>query len=733
MSLLSGPAQARALDLRLRRLAAAAAAIAALTLPALAEEAPVELPPLLVLERQDPPRLIRENRAGSALSLQARETPAAVEVITQQEMQERGLRDLIEVYNAATGVRSGNIPGSPAAVSMRGLPRTAVGYLLDGTRAIDPSLLSRNYDSFAFERVEFLRGPASIVNGTGSLAGTINMVTRRPVLGANFGEALLSYGSFNAFRAGAAYNFAMGDRAAVHASLSYSGADGHVDDTDRRTLAFTTAVTIRPIERLTLETSVAYFSDAFGTPYQGAPIVPRSIARDPSGILTAANGYVVDRAARARNYDVLDGEQRSDTLWARQHARLQLSPDWTLSNEFSYYTADRRWANAEDFTYNARSGLLDRTTTLITHDQQFWSDRISLAYDGTIGGLRNRFAGGYEFYHTDFLSERRFGTTTSVDPLSPARGLFPADTRANFATRQDFRSTVRSHAAFAENAVNLTPAWLLLAGLRYETIALDRRVDDLDTGAATRFQRNLDSLSWRVGTTYEVAPGWTLFAQYTRASVPVTTLLLSNTANARFNLSSGRAVEVGAKASFLDDRASVTASLFQIDQDDILTRDPMQPSLTRQGGSLRSRGLEIEGSFDVTPQLRVGFGGALQRVEFTELRDGAGRDLSGRRPTNSANLLVNAHASYRFGGLPLSIGAAVRHVGTTYTDDANTIRLRPYTLLDAFAAYELGGGTLMLRGRNLTNAFYAEWSGYSAQQVYLGAPLSVDLTYSMRF
>src|SRR3712207_7132768 len=48
-------------------------------------------------------------------------------------------------------------PGAPAAVSVRGLPRTAVGYLLDGARTVDPGLLSRNYDSFAFERVEFLR------------------------------------------------------------------------------------------------------------------------------------------------------------------------------------------------------------------------------------------------------------------------------------------------------------------------------------------------------------------------------------------------------------------------------------------------------------------------------------------------------------------------------------------------------------------------------------------------
>ncbi len=177
----------------------------------------------------------------------------------------------------------------------------------------------------------------------------------------------------------------------------------------------------------------------------------------------------------------------------------------------------------------------------------------------------------------------------------------------------------------------------------------------------------------------------------------------------------------------------VTTSLYQIEQDDILTRDPQQPPLVRQGGSLRSRGIELDARLDVTPQCRVGLNAALQRVEYTELRDPGGRDLSGRRPPNSANFLLNAYTSYRFGSIPLSVGGSVRHVGSSYTDDANTIKIEPYTLLDAFLAYEIGGGTLMLRGRNLTNALYVEWSGFGAQQLYLGAPLSADLTYNIRF
>ena len=45
----------------------------------------------------------------------------------------------------------------------------------------------------------------------------------------------------------------------------------------------------------------------------------------------------------------------------------------------------------------------------------------------------------------------------------------------------------------------------------------------------------------------------------------------------------------------------------------------------------------------------------------------------------------------------------------------------------------LASGTLTLRGRNLTDEFYADWSGYSPTQVYVGAPRTVELGWTGRF
>ncbi len=66
-------------------------------------------------------------------------------------------------------------------------------------------------------------------------------------------------------------------------------------------------------------------------------------------------------------------------------------------------------------------------------------------------------------------------------------------------------------------------------------------------------------------------------------------------------------------------------------------------------------------------------------------------------------------------------------------NEANTIEVGERTLLDAWIAYDLAQGTVRLRGRNLTDELYADWSGYSPTQVYLGAPRSFDVTYSVKW
>lgn len=692
----------------------------------------VTLAPIVVEGEEIPVKLDKKAEVGSYVGLTSFETPATIDVVTQEEMQDQGLRNLVEVYNSVPGVRASAHYGEPGTTTMRGF-QGATGYLIDGVRAFDSLLSSRNFDSYSFERVEVLKGPASVINGTGALAGAINLVTRKPRPGKATQDALLSYGSFNSVRAGAGFNQPLGDKTAVNASLVYGQSDGYVDDTDSDTLGFTSGILSELTGRLTVSAAFDYYRDNYETAYFGTPLISTAIARNPSSIVSAANGLVIDKSMRKRNYSVNDGVMESDTYWLRTNIDYKLTETWSLNNELSFFTADRFWANSEDYTFSAATGLLNRETTLISHDHEFWSDRVMAKYDGTIGGMHNRFSTGVEYVNTDFGSNRRFGETSAVNPFNPVRGSFPVDIAANFATRQDFDSDLETIAVFGENALNFTPQWLGLAGLRYESIELKRQIDNLNTSVTNNFGRDYDSVSWRVGTVYDATKNTALFAQYNRGTVPVTTLLLSNTARAVFDLSFGQSVEAGIKSYFLNDRAVATVSVYHVEQDDILTRDPANPSLTIQGGSQRSRGVEFDVSVDVTQHWKVGANASVQRAKFTDLRDAAGVSQKGNRPSNVPDHTFNADTSYTLEEIPLTLGAGVRHAGNFYTDTANTIKVDGHTLLDASISYPAGKGALTLRGRNLTDEFYADWSAYNSGQVFLGTPRTFDLTYSVKF
>src|SRR5690606_3844398 len=107
-------------------------------------------------------------------------------------------------------------------------------------------------------------------------------------------------------------------------------------------------------------------------------------------------------------------------------AEYDVSETLTFVSDTSWYSSDRSWQDADEYTFNAGSGLIDRYLTLITHDHDYWNQRLHLAWDGIVGGLRHRFTIGGEFSGTDFFTVRRFGTAAAADPFNPVRGNFPA-------------------------------------------------------------------------------------------------------------------------------------------------------------------------------------------------------------------------------------------------------------------------------------------------------------------
>lgn len=677
-------------------------------------------------------QLEQEAEVSGRLGLTIRETPAVVDIVTQQDFQLQGVRNAIEAMNAAPGIASGNLPGSIGSVSMRGFHR-AVNYLYDGVRMANSDIGLRNWDAWSLERIEVIKGPASVTSGEGALAGAINFVPRRPNLDRASGEMLASYGSFDTARLAGDVNLPLSETIAIRGDISWSRASGWIDDTDSRTLAATGSLLFRPSDRFSVILSVDYFEDDFDTAYYGTPVVSREVAREPSSAVTSSAGLVLDKAMRRVNFDVTDAGMGSDTTWLRARAEYKLTDTLKLVSDATYYDSDRIYQDADEYMFNAATGGISRGLSLITHDHKYWNQRAQLNFDGEIAGMRNRFTAGVEYGETDFFTKRRFGSTPPVDPFNPVRGTFPADTAANFATRQDVTADVKQLAFFAENALNVTPEWLLAGGIRYDDVKLDRRVLSVTSGAAQTYGQDYDPISWRVGTVYSVTPRTQLFGQYSYAVAPVSGLLFLSAANAAFDLTAGYSYEAGIKTSLTGTGVELTASAFYIRQDDILTRDPTNAAVVVQGGALRSHGAELALNLPVTPELSVALSGTLLDAQYLELIESGGLNRAGNRPQNVPEQLADLVVTWSPEALPVTLVGSVRHNGDFYTETANVTKVNAFTTVDASITWKAPFGMLTLRGRNVTDEFYADWSGYASGLVFIGAPRSVELSFSERF
>lgn len=675
--------------------------------------------------------------SASRLGLTPRETPATVDVITFADAQERGLRTATEALTTVPGVSSAFLPSAQGITAIRGFTGGAISTLFDGTRVTTSTIVTRNYDTWSFDRIEVLKGPASVLYGEGALAGAVNFVPKRPDFSKPRREVLLSYGSLNTGRLAAAATGPLADgRAAYRADVSWNRTDNYIDDSESNTLSINGALDIKLGSRATLGLAVDHFRDDYGSAYFGTPLVARASARRPSDIVTDSRGWVIDAALRDANYDVDRGVTEINTTWGRTRLDLRLSPSWRLTNDLYFYDKGGTWRNAEVYTFVPASGLLSRSTVSIGHDHQFYGDRAALISDANIGSRRNRFVVGFESNRNEFFSPRRFGSTTAVDPFNPIRGTFPADTAESFpgaGNRQDFATTIDLVSLFAEEAFAIAPRVTIVGGLRYDRLAMDRRVDDLNAGAVSTFERTFHPVSGRGGVVVDLLPRTQLFGQYTSAVAPVATPVLLSQANAAFDLTTGSSWEGGVKSTLAGGRLEATASIFTITQDNILTRDPDNFNITIQGGTQASTGLELSIGADVTRRLRIDANAAFMDARFETLIEAGGISRAGNLPPNVPERTARLWVSYAIANTPVAVAAGVRHQSRFFTNNANTTEVSGFTLVDAQLSWRVRSGEIAVRGRNLTDRLYGDWTGASANQVQLGAPRTVDLSYHVRF
>lgn len=145
----------------------------------------VELPPFEVRTDKDEGYLAQNVASGSRLNTALLDTPAAISVFTAEFLQDIAATSISDISDYALntmrvpgfqdGVAAGNnIVEYDTQFRIRGLPATS-----NTGRSVDFFKYAIEIDTFNTERVEFARGPNSILFGVGSAAGNFNVATKK--------------------------------------------------------------------------------------------------------------------------------------------------------------------------------------------------------------------------------------------------------------------------------------------------------------------------------------------------------------------------------------------------------------------------------------------------------------------------------------------------------------------------------------------------------------------------
>jgi len=663
-------------------------------------------------------------QSGSRLGLTVQETPASVELITRELMRERGQTTTEQALSNAVGVLAGQCFGL-TCFSMRGFSGTlSLPFLYNGLRYPGLAISPRN--TFNYDRIEVIKGPSSVLHGLGATTGAVNFVSK-PADGRESKEVLLAYDTWGVQTVGLGIGGKIADteKSAYRADLSYKGGNrgsyGFVDNTSYDSIHFTGELALQLTDSLKATLSQEWYQDD-GEGYFGTPHVNGSIAR----------------GSRDENFNVRDDEMNKEAYWTRFNLEWRPSDALLVRNETYYNNENRYWKNAEVYTYNSATNLVDRSDFLqIKHDQELIGNRTELSLDHHLGAMRNRVLFGYDISRNDHQrnSNSPFSTpANSVDLLNPVAGDFIS----NSAYLPFRRTELLQRAFFIEDYLNVTDKLKLSVSGRHDSLDLDSI--NLRAPTATNpavFHKHYSGNSFRLGAVYDLLPDLSVYGQYSNAFEPPAQIVTLTYAQKDYELTRAKQKEVGVKGLLPEKLGEFTLSVFDITRTNVLTRDPLNSTLTVQIGEQSSIGAEVATVLRPNDYWTLEANASLLDAKldkFYERVGGVAVSRAGNVPPDVPEKIGNLWATYR-PNADWRVGLGAHFVGKRASDNANTPSrwMSGYTTYDALIGYQLPKGELMLTVRNLTDKLYANRSYGGGGQFMLGEPLAAEISWHAEF
>lgn len=656
--------------------------------------------------------LARRSATATKTDTPIMETPASIQVIPRQVIEEQGAQSLKDVYQNISGVQqAGNTLNAQTEVLpiIRGFESPVL--LRNGMRSTQVG----SVDLGNIERVEVLKGPASILYGTLQPGGIVNYVTKRP-LEVQTSTVEQQAGSYDFSRTSADVTGPLTENgsALYRVNAAYTNSDSFRDIVELERTAFAPTLLWRPGDSTEILFDASYMRET--QPYDTG--VPLTADGKP---LVARNAFFGDSKLSGR--DLRD-----------YSASYQLSHEfnsvWTLSNQLQIHRA-----NATNESLRARGITANNQQLLMRYqNEDRQDDEIQAVVDATAkfatGPVEHTFLVGTDATTQDTLTLRfRVNTPNVGISNSPVINFTPPALQP----MEEVKSAQRWVGVYAQDQMALLEdgRLKLLLGGRYDAVHQENRVDN-----AISPDVNERALTGRAGLLYEFTKQYSSYVSVSQSFRPQSPGTLDINRQA-VTPERGLQYETGVKGAFFGDRLTATASVFEIEKTNVAGQDAVQTALAgfpvSTASDQRSRGFEFDLIGALTPQINV-----IANYAYTDTvilksipQPATVGGPIGGVPSNMARLFM----TYDFDSGPLAgfgFGGGLRYVDTSTAQFATTVKLQPYTVFDLGAWYKWNTAKLGLSVQNLFDEDYIVRAS-DRNIAHYGAPLTAIATLSLTF
>ncbi len=683
----------------------------------------------------------REYKAESASSAIGYDTeiinvPLSVEVISQdilKDQQVNNVDDALRNVSGVTKLKTGN--GREEKFSIRGFD-TSQSIYKDGVRrnnsrnAVNiPSTETANID-----RIEVLKGPASILYGQGEAGGIINYITKKPSFDKyqSF-EFIQGSDEYNKFELDSTGGFDQSENLAYRMVFSYEDSDSFRDFTERNRMLFNPSVRYDFNENTRLNVSLERIDDEY--------------TQDRGQVLSGnlINGYSYAGIDPSMFFGIPQWNENTNTESTEMTTRLEhnVSDNHKMDVMLAYVETDK-----VNFDSTPTSLVLPNNQVVGDDGTVYIQPRMNIGTGKShYAKFDNLFEFGndiqhqilvstsYEKIHSDYESLRS-GSTNLVTYNINTRQY---STSGPQVTLDDDRgqTIIRSKeiGINIQDLINFYDKHYVLVGARYS----DYEQDGFRERGSVSTSFSDDTVTPRLGYVYKLNDDMSFYVNYAEGYLPSTGALDSS--GSLLDPETTTQYELGTKFSLLNEELFLTVALYQIEYDDIIIADPVDTSSSINGGNTESKGIDVQLTGNITDELRIVAGYAYidnELVEVTStLSEQKGNRLAGI-PEHSANVW----AVYEFQGGSydgLGIGAGVFYQDEVFASSANSLTYDAWTQYDLLAYYKTGQWKFQLNVNNVTDEDYLLTQGTStsdpesAVRVDVAAPRSYFLSASYEF